>query len=157
MWLLPSAVPQVATDAHRVYTKVLDHYQGKLVQHVVYYGDIPDEQAFYGSLAQRTGGMLMQPTRSNAGHQVLSSVLLYIVKTLLGRLQPVWPPPPAAGDEAEDGLEALEDFVLYHLAELRAVEDEEVRPGHCLFACWVGQGQFAWWDSLLAGVGLGGD
>jgi hypothetical protein len=138
-------MPQDAADAHRVYAKVLDHFQGRLVQNVVYYGDIFDEQTFYGSVAQRTGGMLMQPTRSNAGHQVLSSVLLYIVKTLLGRLQPVWPPVPAAEEEAEVGLEALEDFVLYHLDELRAVDTEEVRPGHAVlwFACRVGRWQLA--------------
>jgi hypothetical protein len=140
---------QVATDAQRVYAKVLDHFNGSLVQHVVYYGDEPLDAAFFGSLAQRTGGMLMEPTAD--GYQVLSTGLLHIIKLLLSQF-PGGPPPPAPAEESEDDLPPMDDWLLYDLQELHAVETEEVRPGHGPVACLsllVGVGQGVW-GSLLA-------
>jgi hypothetical protein len=155
--LVPNITLQVAADAQRMSSKVLDHFNGSLVQHVVYYGNSESAKAFYGSLAQRTGGMLMQPNVT--GQQVLSTALLHIVKLLLSQF-PGGPPPPAPVEESEeDILPPLQGFYLYDLEELNDVETEEVRGLIMLglLAGTAGQVKVLWWVVVravcLQGVG----
>lgn len=131
----------MAGDIQRVFGLVLEHFGGSLVQNVVYYGSDRQLHTFYGSLAQRTGGMLMVPQSTNSG--LLAGGLLHVVKSLLAHLVPE----VAAGGQGEEGADALRGFQLFDVAQLQPVETEEVGGGsgrgrwevtaHKCYGLWV--------------------
>lgn len=74
--------PKVASDIFRTFAKVLEHFDGKLVLNIVAYNNAAPE--VYGSFAQRTGGMLMNPISRNPA--VLARGLTDVVRALLGQM-----------------------------------------------------------------------
>lgn len=107
----------VASDVFRVFHLVQEHYAGNLVLNCVMYSGAPAD--VYGSLVQRTGGMLMEPVSRQP--QVLAKGMLDVIRTLLSTM-----PGGVGGDAA---VSSLEGFQLYDVSGLPARECEQVRRG----------------------------
>jgi hypothetical protein len=114
--------PEVAKDLFRVFGKVLNHFQDNLVLNCVLLNGDDSDQAIYGSLAQQTGGMLMQPRSRSPS--VLASGLMAVVKTLISRMP--GQQQHAANGAANQDPSALDGFRLMDLSNLPARNTEQV-------------------------------
>ena len=119
--------PEVANDIFRVFEKVLSHFEDNLVLSCVLYDSGASNQSIYGSLAQRTGGMLMQPCSRSAS--VLAKGLMAVVKALISRMPGQ---PQAAPGAPNEDPSALNGFRLMDISSLPARNTEQVIKGWCL-------------------------
>jgi hypothetical protein len=119
-WLHSKGVdPEVAKDLFRVFGTVLNHFGSNLVLNCVLYGRDPDNEAIYGSLANRTGGMLLKPCSRSSW--VLAKGLMAVVKTLLSRM-----PGQPADEAGNNDPSELDGFTLMDISKLPERNTEQV-------------------------------
>ena len=127
-----------ARDVFKTFQKTaLAHFAGNLILNCVVYNSrglratVPcEKQLLYGSFAQQTGGMVMQPDSRDS--VVLATGLVSCVQSLLGRLIGRRLQQQPQPEDAEDGQvpqaeQGLQGFKLIDLSGLknRASEQEE--------------------------------